>query len=50
MIEVLIMFMMINLMMNLCFSLLLLDQKRDNQGIEIKEGCDIQCVIKMDIQ
>lgn len=48
-IEILIVFVMINVMLNLSLGLLVLSNDRDYTRVEIKEGCDIECVIKMDI-
>lgn len=48
MIEALILFVVINLMLNLSIGLLIISKDRELPRMVIKEGCDIECVIKMD--
>lgn len=48
-IEVLLLFVIVNIMLNLSLGLLLLVSENDIPMNDIKEGCDIECVIKMDL-
>lgn len=47
-IEVLLLFVIVNVMLNLSLGILLISKDDKIQKNEIKEGCDIECVIKMD--
>ena len=47
-IEVLLLFVIVNVMLNLSLGILLISKEDKIQKNEIKEGCDIECVIKMD--
>ncbi len=47
-IEVLLLFVIVNVMLNLSLGILLISKEDKIPMNEIKEGCDIECVIKMD--
>lgn len=47
-IEVLLLLVIVNMMLNLSLGLLTLSKGKSFEVIEIKKGCDIECVIKMD--
>ena len=47
-IEVLLLFVIVNVMLNLSIGILLISKEDKIPMNEIKEGCDIECVIKMD--
>lgn len=48
-IEVLLLLVIVNIMLNLSLGLLTLSKDNIFEKVEIKKGCDIECVIKMDI-
>lgn len=47
-IEVLLLFVIVNIMLNLSLGLLLISKDNSISINDIKKGCDIECVIKMD--